>query len=253
MKRIILSALLVLMTAVLTVQCATGNASEKSYNTEGASRDIAERNLVIKKSFTEVDVSSGIQLHYTVGTSNKVRVVGAEELVENTVVTVEGSVLKMYINRDYLSRSRKTNNLIVYVTAPAFNDIKVHTGSCVTMETEMSVAGDFSAHGSSGAIFKANKGLMCKKLHVTLSSGAIAELHDIKATAAFLAASSGAILTAEGAVTTLEANISSGAIANLTGLQARKGSVKASSGAIAKICKGDFEVSSSSGAIIHRK
>lgn len=255
MKRFILSALLVAATVSLTVQCATGNASEKSYGVEAATRDMAERNLIIKKSFTAVDVSTGVKLYYTVGTSNKVRIIGPEDQVENTVVTVDGSALKIYINHESFSKSRwgKNVNVSVYVTAPVFNAIKANSGSIITVETEMPVSGDFTVRLSSGAIFNANKGLKCGTLNVDNSSGAIAKINSIKATKVNVDLSSGSILTMSGTVATLDVDVSSGAIANLEGLQANKGRVDASSGAIVNIRKGSLSVDSSSGAIIHRK
>lgn len=255
MLQFVLSAIVAVSTVSLTVQCATGNASEMSTILEAAPRDMTERNLVIKKSFTAVEVSTGVKLFYTVGTSNKVRIIGPEDQVEHTVVTVDGSALKISINNESFSKSSwgKNVNVSVYVTAPVFNAIKANSGSIITIETEMSVSGDYTVRLSSGAIFNANMGLKCGTLKVDNSSGSIAKINGIKATNANVDLSSGSILTMSGTVASLDVDVSSGAIANLEGLQANKGRVDASSGAIVNIRKGSLSVDSSSGAIIHQK
>ena len=93
MMQFIMSAIVAVATVSLTVQCATGTASEITIGAESDTRDMTERNLVIKKPFTSVNVSTGVKIYYTVGTSNKVRIIGPEDQVENTVVTVENGNL----------------------------------------------------------------------------------------------------------------------------------------------------------------
>ena len=113
MKRFFLLALLLAATVSLTVQCTTINASEKSYGSEAAPRDIIERNLKINKEFSTVEVSNGVKLFYSVGKSNSVRIVGPEELVERTVVTVEKGALFVDVARDRLTRGKNIGNLTV--------------------------------------------------------------------------------------------------------------------------------------------
>lgn len=253
MKRFILSVLLAAAIAGLTVQCATSNASETSYGMEAPTRDMTERNLVIKKPFTSINVRTGIKLIYTVGNSYKVRVVGPDDQVEHTVVTVEDGTLKVYLQRDQLSRYKNIDNLSVYVTAPAFRSVSMNSGACFTLTTAMSVPDDFTLKGSSGIIFKADKGLNCATLNVETSSGVIVDINGLKANTAHLSASSGAIVTLSGTVNTLNARLSSGAIAQLSDLQAKEGSVHASSGSTASVRKGNLSIKSSSGAIVHQK
>ena len=253
MKRILLTAMLIAATVSLNVQCTSSHATEKSYGMEAAPRDITERNLVIKKAFTSVEVKQGVKLLYSVGTSGAVRIVGPEEQVENTVVTVENGTLKVYLDRDKLPRHLNINNLTVYVTAPAFREVKVSSGCCFTLATSMSIPDDLSVNGSSGAIFKAEHGLTCAAIELHPSSGCIMEISSLKAKTAHVHASSGAIVTLSGDVNTLNAHVSSGAIAKLTGLSAREGSVHASSGAIVNVKEGPLSVKSSSGAIVHKK
>lgn len=254
MKRFILLALLMAATVSLNVRCTTVEASEKSSGMEAAPRDITERNLKINKSFSSVEVKRGVMLFYTVGNANSVRIVGSEELVNHTVVTVEKGTLKVYIERELLPRNMNVNTLAVYVTAPAFRDVSMSSGSCFTLATPMSITNDFSMKGSSGAIFKAEHGLKCGTLDLHPSSGCIVDISSLKAKTAHVHASSGAIVTLKGDVTTLTAHISSGAIAKFTGLNAHEGSVHASSGSIVNIKKGSsLSVKSSSGAIVHQK
>lgn len=235
MKHFILSALLAAVTVCLTVQCTTSYASEKSYPMEASQRDMTERNLVIKKPFTSIDVKTGVNLCYTVGTANTVRIVGPEILVEQTVVTVEDGTLKVYLQPDQLSGTRVVNNLTVYVTAPAFNSAKMSVAGSINMTTEMAISGDLTIKGSSGANFKCDKGLKCATLNVDISSGATVDIYGLRAKESSIHASSGAIATLKGAVNTLDANISSGAVANLTELSAKEGDIHASSGAVVHI------------------
>ena len=254
MKRFILLALLMAATVSLNVQCTTVEASEKSPGMEAAPRDITERHLKINKSFTSVDVKRGVTVFYTVGNSNSVRIVGSDELVDHTVVTVEHGTLKVYIERELLPRNMNINTLAVYVTAPAFREVSMSSGSCFTLATPMSIADDFTVRGSSGANFKAEHSLKCGTLDLNPSSGCIMDISSLKAKTAHVNASSGAIVTLNGDVTTLTAHISSGANANFTGLNTHEGSVHASSGSIVNIKKGSsLAVKSSSGAIVHRK
>ncbi len=253
MKKLLLTALLLTSFLAVGVQCTTANALE-SYGTEAAPRDITERNLKIKKSFSAVSVKQGVKLLYTVGNSGSVRIVGLENLVEKTVVTVEDGTLKVYLQTDPLGRTRNVNGLTVYVTAPAFNKLKMSSGGSVVMQSALSVDDDFSVKGSSGSIFKAEKGFKCATLDVDPSSGCIVDITSLKANVAHVNGSSGSIVTLKGSVKTLTAHISSGAIANLEDLKTQEGSVKVSSGAIANIRKGeDLSVVSSSGAIVNRR
>lgn len=256
MKHFLLSALLAAATISLTVQRTTSYASEKSYPMEASPRDMAERNLVIKKPFTSVDVKTGVNLCYTVGTSNTVRIVGPEVLVEQTVVTVEDGTLKVYLQPDQLSSTRVITNLTVYVTAPAFSRAKMGVGASINMTTEMAIQGDLAIKGSSGANFKCDKGLKCATLDVDISSGATVDIYGLKAKESNIHASSGAIVTLKGAVNTLDANISSGAVANLTELSTKEGDLHASSGAVAHITEligKTCSISVSSGAVVNAK
>ncbi len=252
MKRFLFLALLLGATAGLNVQCTTSHASE-TYSSDSAPRDITERSLKINKSFTDVSVKQGVKVIYTVGSANTVRIVGSEEIVDRTVVTVDGGTLKIYIDRNNNTRFKNNNGPTVYVTAPVFRSISMSSGAVVTMESPISIKDDFSVKGSSGAIFNSEKGLTCGTLDVDPSSGCIVKISSLNAAKANLSASSGAIVSLYGNVNTLTAHLSSGAIAKLADLSAKEGSVHASSGAIVNVKKGSLSVHSSSGAIVRQK
>ena len=207
--------------------------------------------MVIKNAFTNVDVSAGVKFYYTVGSSNTVRIVGPEDQVGYTEVTVESGTLKAYLKREKLPRNSRIN-VSVYVTAPAFRNAKITSGACCTLTTEMTIPGDFTVNGSSGAIFKSDKGLKCAALKVEASSGVNIDIDRLETVKAHLSSSSGAIVTLKGEATALNVGISSGAIANLLDLQVKEGSVDASSGAIVNVRKGILSVHTSSGAIINQ-
>lgn len=252
MNRFTLLALLAAVTVSINVQCASGHASETIYGTETISRNLTDRNLKINKPFSIVSVK-GLQLFYTVGTSNTVRIFGPEEQVDRTVVTVEDGTLKIYLQQDALSQKPMNTNVMVYVNAPAFSKAALISGAIFVMDSEMSVSDSFSVQSSSGSIFKSEKGLKCGSLFINPSSGSIIDISGISAGVAKMSSSSGAIVTLKGTATTLDAHISSGSIANLTEFKANGGSVHASSGAIVNIREGAVNTHSSSGAIVNKK
>ncbi len=239
-----------------TIQILTAGVPAKSSGEEAVRRDKAERNLIIKKPFTSVRVEGNYRLIYTVGPAYRVRLSGREELVENTLVTVQNDNLTISLTHDEVMRqlrSRKDWSVKVYVTAPAFSRIDVINGGNVTMDTGMSVGGKLYVAAIAGATFNADKGLTCDTLIVTGADGSIVNIKKIKSKKVLVVSDTGARVTMSGAADFVGANVSSGANADLSGLEARKVNVKATMGATVTTCKGDVDIHRSSGAVVNKK
>ena len=259
MKRFTLTALLTAAIVSLSVQCSSSHAADTdqsdtySYLTSTEEAPVAqvERNMKINRTFGAVSVRVGVKVYYTVGRGNTVKIVGPEDKVNRTVVTVEDNTLRIYMQQENWRHNRNDNmNVKVYVTAPAFNEAHVSVGGALKMMTPMTVAGNFGVSGSAGGVFNCDEELNCDGLDVNTSSGCIVTISDLLAETADLNASSGSIVTVKGSVTTLDANFSSGAIANVKQLKATAGSLTATSGAIVNASRGSYSVHSSSGAIL---
>lgn len=239
-----------------TIQILTAGVPAKSSGAEAARRDKAERNLIIKKPFSSIRVEGNYRLIYTVGNTYKVRLSGREELVENTLVTVQNDNLTISLSHDEVMRqlrSRKDWSVKVYVTAPAFSRIDVVNGGSVTMDTGMSVGGKLFVVALAGATFNADNGLTCDTLIVTGADGSIVNIKKIKSNKVLVFSDTGARMNMSGTADFLGANVSSGANADLSRLAAQKIRVTANQGATVTTCKGDVDIHRSSGAVVNKK
>lgn len=228
-----------------TIQILTAGVPAKSSGAEAVRRDRTERNLIIKKPFTSVRVEGNYKIIYTVGSANKMRLSGREDLVRNTEVTVHNDTLKIHLRHEEVMRqlrSRKGWSVKVYVTAPAFSMLSILNGGSVNMDTGMTVDGKLVVRALADATFIADKGLACDTIVVSGTDGSTADIKDLRSKVVMVSASKGGRIAMSGTAGKVSANASSGTNIDLSGLEAPIVSVKATVGGTVTTCKGAVKV-----------
>lgn len=259
MKRLSIMALLTATLVGTSVQCTSSKAADINdhhvYVDNESSGVTTEKNIKLTKEFGAVSVSMGVKVYYTVGNAKTVRIVGPEEKVNRTSVTVEDNTLRISMTgNNRIINSSNYQTVIAYVEAPAFKKVNVSVGGCMEMESPLKLSGNFEIEGDSGGIFKSDYLIACDDFEVDSSSGCIVEVNNVKADEMDLDGSSGSIITVKGVANKLDADFSSGAIANIESVKVKSGNLDASSGAIVNASSSNgYRTHSSSGAILNLK
>ena len=183
MKTIQKLAILILVAAVgLNASVYAGN-SDKTEN----------RNV---KNFSEIKVSTGVDLYITMGNSEEVKVVADDDIIDELITEVKGDVLHIYMkrNNNLFNWGSRNETKKVYVTVKELSAIDASSGSDV--ESENTLKGDhINIEASSGSDIELD--LVYKNIRLDTSSGSDAKLSG-KAKNFEAEASSGSDISARG-------------------------------------------------------
>lgn len=106
----------------------------------------------------KVSVSTGVELHYTKGTTTQVRMEAENDIFSEVEVSTEGGLLSINNNaRTYENRNSNSVPLKVWVTAPEINSFKATVGSSINIEnSSYTITGPLNIDITVGSKFKAN-------------------------------------------------------------------------------------------------
>lgn len=173
-KRILLFSLMVLTAVFPSIQAANSQKTE--------TRTV--------NSFNAIDVSSGIDLYLKMGTTEEVKVVADDDVIDDIVTEVKNGTLHIYMEKGNLfnffnfgrSSARK-----VYVTVASLKRIHASSGSDVVLDV---VYKNVSLDASSGADIKMSG--KAKTVRASASSGGDINARNLEALVVHANASSGA-------------------------------------------------------------
>lgn len=194
-KRIIFFFLMVLTAAFTAVQAGNNQKTE--------TRTV--------NSFNAIDVSAGVDLYLKMGTTEEVKVVADDDVIDEIVTEVKNGTLHIYMKKQKL-----------------FNFFNF--GSTSARKVYVTVATLKRIHASSGSDVRSENTLQGDILEISSSSGADVAL-DVVYKNVSLDASSGADIKISGKAKTVRASASSGSDINARNLEAVVVHASASSGA----------------------
>jgi hypothetical protein len=167
MKTPIKKVLTLLFIATLFSSCAIDMLNRVSGN-----RNVVTENRSIKEDFTRVRVSTGIDLHISQGSKNKIVVEADENLQEIIITEVDNGVLKIYSEKNiWRAKSRK-----VYVTIKTLEAIAATSGADVYAEETLKV-NNLKTSATSGAGI--NISVDANTIETSATSGADIEISGI--------------------------------------------------------------------------
>ena len=150
------------------------------------------RNIALS-GFSEISVSTGLDLIITRGNTESAKIVATENLIDAVVVEQAGN--KVNVKWKLIQSQKKAwlnRNATVYITYKTLNFLEASSGS--SLKTENTLKTDrLDAIVSSGAVIKA--AIDCGKLELKTNSGASASLSG-KATEIKMESSSGSMVNA---------------------------------------------------------
>ncbi len=163
--------------------------------------------------FDGIKVSTGIDLFITMGETEQVKVVAADEIIDNLVTEVKEGTLRIYMKRtEWFNWGGFNKTRKVYVTAKELNSIDASSGSDVKSENTLK-GESIEIEASSGSDVELD--LVYKTVSVKTSSGSDAKL--------------------TGKTKNLEASASSGSDIMARDLESQNCNVHASSGSDATV------------------
>jgi len=168
------------------------------------SEHVTKETRKINTEFSEIEVSTGIDLQLTQSKRIKLEVEVDDNLQDLLITKVEDGVLKIYFSKNISSAKSKS----VYLSAPVFNTIEA----------------------SSGCRVSSTQKIKQSKLVIDASSGCLIEL-EVAVQNLKIEASSGSNISLKGITENLEAEASSGSLINSEELESQDAIVVASSGA----------------------
>ncbi len=126
-------------------------------------------------NFNAIDVSTGIDLYISMGSSEGLKVVANEDIIDQLITEVKGNVLRIYMKQDnkWFNRKKTNQTKKVYVTVKELNAIEASSGSDV--ESENTLKGeqiDIEASSGSDVVLD----LIYKEVKLSTSSGSDAKL-----------------------------------------------------------------------------
>lgn len=214
MKTIKNLAILALIAVVSLSTAFTGNSQETQ-----------TRNV---KNFDGIKVSTGIDLYLTMGSSEEVKIVADEDLIDDIRTDVKDGTLHIYTKKNNWFNWGNNKPRKAYVTVTELTRLYASSGSDVVSENTLE--GDrLEVKTSSGSDIKID--VIIKNLSVDASSGSDAKL--------------------SGRSKTFEAEASSGSDIKAQNLEAKIGKLRASSGSdISVTITDELYAKASSGADI---
>jgi hypothetical protein len=181
--------------------------------------------------FSEVKVSTGVQLFLTQGDENLAVVEADGSIIDNVVVESKNGVLEIYFKStgwNLFGKNLRHGEIKVLLTFTRLEKLRASSGSSVHSQHMLNL-GDFDLSASSGA-----------SSSLELSAGRVS-----------MDASSGANVKITGTADSVYAESSSGANVKANELIAQAGAARASSGGSVKIyVDGDVDATASSGGSI---
>lgn len=212
-------------------------------------------------AFKGLDASVGVEVLYTQGTDDraKVKVTVTKEYADYFVAKVKDGTMTVSWDQDRMRRDFGNKRFKVAarveITAPAFHKLEATSGTNVRFENGLDVHGKFEAELTSGAILNADN-VKATEVEMEANSGAVLNSSSVKCSKYKADVSAGGIIRATGITYTEKAELeaSSGAVMEI-GFAESDGKLKAdaSSGAVMEIkgkTVGDVELDASSGGMI---
>jgi hypothetical protein len=222
MKNSILKFIAILFIATIFTSC-----SMDMFNSVNGNRNVVTQVRKTSNKFTGIKVSTGINLHVTQGSKNKVTVEADENLHDIIITEVEDGVLKVYSEKSiWKAKARK-----VYVTIKDLTFLKATSGSNVY-----------------------GKGII-KTDEISISSTSGADIRiTVNATSVETNSTSGSDISIAGTTINHASNATSGSSINAYELESKNVLVKATSGADINIYASEkLEANANSGGDIDFK
>jgi len=136
--------------------------------------DSTEKQNRSVRDFSEISVSSGIDLYLTMGDEEKVTIVADDEIIDDIITEVRGDQLKIYLKeRPFRFRWKWNQERKAYVTVKTIKEIKASAGSDVASENVIK-GESLEVHASSGSDVRMEVNV--NKLVLKASSGSDANL-----------------------------------------------------------------------------
>ncbi len=166
------------------------------------------------KDFTEIKVSTGIDLFLKMGDTEEVKVIADDEIIDNLITEVSNGELRIYMKKtNWFNWNGMTKTRKVYVTVKELNRIEASSGSDVRSENTLTGESLVIEASSGSDVFL---DMIFKNISVNTSSGSDAKLTG-KAKTLKAEASSGSDINARELLTSVcNANASSGSDITVT-------------------------------------
>lgn len=203
----------------------------------------------VKKSFNvstwkSIDVSSGIDVKYTIGDKQSILVETTSDILEHLIVKVEDGELKLTI------KAKSINNMDcnVSITGPALYGIETSSGAVITLENDMTLTGGkLDLEASSGSLINL-KSVNVAGIDIEASTGSVIELRHLLTRHLEAETSTGAVITlASGNADYADMSATSGGNINATNLTVNNGETEASSGGAISLKRGSGMIKSDQG------
>lgn len=177
-------------------------------------------------SFTNIDISAGLDLSFDEGASQSISVENKKGDFSDIEVSVKGDTLVLKRKKNNWGWGRKRERYDITVTAPVISSIEASSGS------------DAIGRGMSGS-----------DISVDVSSGADVTVTDVSGGTVRIQTSSGSDASVSGTCSNVDAQASSGSDLEARGLVCENGQADASSGSdISIYVTGSVDAEASSGA-----
>jgi len=177
-------------------------------------------------SFTNIDISAGLDLSFDEGASQSISVENKKGDFSDIEVLVKGDTLVLKRKKNNWGWGRKRERYDITVTAPVINGVEASSGSDVT-----------------------GRGMSGSDVSVDVSSGADVTVTDVSGGTVRIQTSSGSDASVSGTCSNVDAQASSGSDLEARGLVCQNGQADASSGSdISIYVTGSVDAEASSGA-----
>lgn len=177
-------------------------------------------------SFTNIDISAGLDLSFDEGASQSISVENKKGDFSDIEVLVKGDTLVLKRKKNNWGWGRKRERYDITVTAPVINGVEASSGSDVT-----------------------GRGMSGSDISVDVSSGADVTVTDVSGGTVRIQTSSGSDASVSGTCSNVDAQASSGSDLEARGLVCQNGQADASSGSdISIYVTGSVDAEASSGA-----
>lgn len=169
------------------------------------------------KNFSEIKVSTGIDLYITMGNTEEVKVVADDDIIDDLITEVKGDVLHIYMkrNNNWFNWGNMNETRKAYVTVKELTAVDASSGSDVKSENTLD-GESITIDASSGSDVELD--LVYKNIKLDTSSGSDAKISG-KAKRLEASASSGSDIDAKALETSIcYVSVSSGsdAVVNVT-------------------------------------
>lgn len=166
------------------------------------------------KNFSEIKVSTGIDLYITMGAGEEVKIVAGDDIIDKIITEVKGDVLHIYMKRgnNWFNRENMNETREAYVMVKELKAIDASSGSDVKSENTLQ-GESLMVDASSGSDVELD--LVYKDVSLGTSSGSDAKISG-KAKRFKASASSGSDINARGLETSIcYVSVSSGSDATV--------------------------------------